>query len=421
MTGTWWISLVALILSAFFSGMEIAFATANKLRIELEHKKGDLSGRLYSYFIRKPSHFLATMLAGNYLCLVIFTINFNFYLHGILQQYFDTLLPSIFLQVLITSVIVLITAEFLPKNLFTIDANKTLTFFALPVYLIYILLYPVTMILIGISSFILRKGFNIPMFDERLAFGRVDLDHYVRQATEKRIDGEDHVEEEVRIFRNALDFSTVRASECMVPRADLIAIDSEGTIKQLEELFISSGVSKILVYEKDMDNIIGYIHGFELFQDPKSIREIIRPISLIPESVPANVILEQFIRDRRSIAVVVDEFGGTSGIITMEDIMEEIFGEIEDEHDSAELVEKKISETEYIFAGRLEIDYLNSQYGFELPESDEYNTLAGLMLNIMERIPVVNEKKRVGDYLLRVRAMNGSKIELIGLKKKPRA
>lgn len=411
-----------LIASAFFSGLEIAFLTSNKLRIELENKQGGVLAQIISYFNNHQSKFLGAMLLGNTIAVVAFGIVMEQELHPVIQKlalllpaslekYVKSHIGTLLLQTFISTMFILVTAEFLPKNLFRINPNRILNFFAIPLFIVYWILYPVVFITIGVSEFILSKIFGVRSETEEMAFSRIDLDHYLQEGS--RSDKKQEVENEVKIFQNALDFSSVKARECMVPRTEIIAIDADESIEKIKEKFIQTRLSKILIYEKNIDRIIGYIHSHELFKNSETIRSILLPVNIVPESMPVSEVLTLFIQQRKSIAIVVDEFGGTSGMLTMEDVMEEIFGEIEDEHDKEEMIEKKISEIEFLFSGRLEIDYLNEKYKFNLPSFENFETLAGLFIHLNESIPQMNEEIRVDNYSLKVMLMNNNRVEQV--------
>jgi len=409
------IILFTLIASAFFSGLEIAFITSNKLRVELESKQGNWFAGVISYFNKYPSRFLGTMLLGNNISLVIFGIYMEEVLHPYLSTYIHSSVLLLLVQTFISTMLILVTAEFLPKNVFRINPNFILNFFAVPLWLVYWIMYPVVYITIGISEFILKHLFGVNVDNERLAFGRVDLDNYVREGT--KTDKKQEVDHEIKIFRNALDFANVKARECMVPRTEIVAMNANDPIDKLKEKFIQTRLSKILIYNESIDNIIGYVHSHELFKRPESIRSILLPVGIVPESMPANDVLTLFIQQRKSIAVVVDEFGGTSGMLTIEDVMEEIFGEIEDEHDKEELVEKRISENEYLFSGRLEIDYLNEKYKLNLPSFEDFETLSGLIIHHHQSIPKQNEEIKIDHFIFKITSVTTSRVEQVLVKK----
>lgn len=412
------IVLAALIASAFFSGMEIAFITSNKLRIELENKQGSISARIFSYFSKYPSRYLGCMLLGNNIALVIFGIFMENILEPLFVPYIHSGVLLLLTQTLVATIIILFTAEFLPKNIFRINPNAAINIFAIPVWIIYCLLYPFVFLTTGLSELILKKIFRVKLSDASPSFGRVDLDNYVREATSHKNE-HNEIDHEVKIFKKALDFSSIKVRECMVPRTEIVALAVTDSIEKLKNRFIKTRLSKILVYENNIDNIIGYTHSYELFKNPASIRSILLPVAVVPESMPASEALTTFIRHNKSVAVVVDEFGGTSGMLTMEDVMEEIFGEIEDEHDKEELVEKRVGVGEFIFSGRLEIDYLNDKYKLQLPVSEDYTTLSGLLTFYHESIPDLNELITVGGYLFRVTEVSGTRIEQVNVKQNP--
>jgi CBS domain containing-hemolysin-like protein len=415
MSSDWIIILISIVCCAFFSGMEIAFLTSNKLRIELENKQNYLPARILSFFVKKPSQFIATCLVGNNISLVIYGLYMAIILEPFFELYIHSRAGLLIVQTIVSTTIVLLTAEFLPKALFRINPNRTLNLFALPFLLIFYLLYPVVLLSIGLSEFLLSKIFKVHLDDNTFVFGRIDLDNYVRQVATSD-DENSELDHEIQIFQNALDFSGVKVRECMVPRTEIVALDVSESIETLRNKFVETHLSKILIFEGTIDHLIGYVHSYELFKNPESIRSILLPVIIAPETMTANVILAQLIKQRKSMAVVVDEFGGTSGMLTIEDIMEEIFGEIEDEHDKEESIEKEISPSEFIFSARLEIDYLNKEYKLNLPESEDYETLAGLILNQHESIPELNEEISMEGFLFTILAVNGRMVEQVRLK-----
>lgn len=411
------IIFLSLLFSAFFSGSEIAFLQSNKLQIELEKKKGHFNARVLSYFVSNQNKFITSLLLGNNIALVIYGIFMGELIIKLIfpkyEGFMDFPIQVLLLQTVISTLIILITAEFLPKTIFRINPNKTLSFLAFPLIVIYIILYPLTVI----TSYITSLFFRLLKHDEKteeINFGRVDLDNYLEQSTKKTESVED-IEHEVQIFKNALNFSKLKIRDCMIPRPEIIAVNIEENIKKLKEEFINTSLSKILVYRDSIDNIIGYVHSFEMFKSPESIKSILRPVSIFPESITADKTLEEFIRQNRSIGVVVDEFGGTSGIITIEDIVEEIFGEIEDEHDVEEIHEEQLSDNEFIFSARMEIEQINQKYDLKLPEADEYETLAGYVINEHESIPSEKEIIIVEPYTFEILEASDSRIELIKL------
>jgi len=408
--------LTCMLLSAFFSGMEIAFVSSNKLKIELDRNQGNFYAKIISPMISRQSGFIGTMLVGNNIALVVYGIMMAKSLEPLIARITTSGIIILSVQTIISTLIILVTAEFLPKTIFKINPNKTLQIFAVPVAIIYFLLYVPVFITIGISKIFLRFFLKVETSDEKPAFGRVDLEYYLEQAAEDVEEKEEELEHEVRILRNALDFSKVKARECMVPRTEIIAFELEASLEELKQKFIETGLSKILIYRDTIDHIIGYIHSYEMFKKPDSIKSILLPTSIVPETMTADEILKDFIKENRSITVVVDEFGGTSGIITIEDVVEEIFGEIEDEHDSETLTEKQISEFEYEFSARLEIDHLNENYKLNLPESDDYETLAGLIIHLHESIPEAGDLITSDDFVFMIKEVSENRIELVNLR-----
>lgn len=405
---------VTLLLSAFFSGMEIAFISANKLKIEVDSKAGNFLAKMIGFFVKRPSKYIGTMLVGNNIALVVYGILMGSLLDPKIAEYISSNALSLFISTIISTLIILVTAEFLPKVIFRINPNATLRFFAIPAWIFFIVLYIPVFLIIGISELILKYIFKVDLSNEELNFGKVDLDHFIEESY-SNIEG-DQMENEVHIFRNALDFfAEVKARDCMIPRTEIVAIEVKSSIEELTEILIESGRSKILVYKENIDEIIGYIHSFELFKEPKTISSILRPVLIVHESQEADEIMKQLISERKSIAVVVDEFGGTSGILTLEDIIEEIFGNIEDEFDTEDLTEIKLSDTEYEFSARLEIDYLNDKYNLHLPESEDYETLGGLITSLHESIPSKNEIIRLDGLVFKIKEVSNSRIETIKL------
>lgn len=405
--------VLSLLASAFFSGMEMAYVSANKFHIELENKKGQIASRIISFLVRNPSRFIAAMLVGNNIALVTYGIFMDQWLDGLLPL--DNPYLLLLGQTIISTLLILVVAEFLPKAIFNTHSNSLLKAFAFPGSLFYFLFFPVVRVMMGISNFVMRyilgsKADNLPR-----AFDRVDLDNYIRERSETNTRAE-QVDHEIQIFRNALAFNEQKARDFMVPRTELVAVDSSISLRELRQQFIDSHLSKILVYKGSVDNIIGYVHGFELFKKPENLRAILRPVSFIPESMTANEILNLLIRETRSLAVVLDEFGGTSGLVTLEDVVEELFGEIDDEHDTEELLEQELGPGNFLFSARQEIDYLNEKYQLELPEHDNYSTLGGLIIQELESIPQSGEELWVGPYLMKVKAVGSTKIETIELR-----
>lgn len=408
------IIVTSIILSAFFSGMEIAFVSANKLHIELEKKRDGFTSSILSKITQKSSRFITTMLVGNNISLVIYSYFMGKLIVSVLSLQMFNDFSVLLIQTVISTLIILITAEFLPKAIFRIYANETLKIFALPAYVFYVLFHFFSVIISGISDFILKVFFRISGDEIQTEFSKEELGNYITEQIETGRDNDDF-DSEIQIFQNALEFQKVKAREIMVPRTELMALDINDTVTQLRKSFIETGYSKILIYKNSMDEIVGYVNAFELFKKPKTIKSILLPVEIVPESMMINDILNALMKKRKSIAVVVDEYGGTSGIITVEDIVEELFGEIEDEHDVIELLDEKISETEFKFSARLEIDYLNEEYNLNLPKEDAYETLGGYIINHTENIPEQNEVLQIDNFYFKILEVSSSKIEEIYL------
>lgn len=410
------IIVVMLALSAFFSGMEIAFIAANKLRMELDRNKNTVSAKVISIFSRSPGYYISTMLVGNNIALVVYGILMAKLLEPSIAIWIDSESIILAVQTFISTILILVTAEFIPKTLFRINPNMALNLFALPVLFFYIIFYPITSFTIFLSKNIIRKIFKtrITEEEETRAFGKIDLDHLVQEGHDAQTIAEDDLHD-IKIFRNALDFSKIKLRECIVPRNEIEAMEINGKIEDITQRFIETGFSRIFIYKESIDNIIGYIHSSVIFKNPQSIKAGVSNIIIVPETMPAHKLLNLFTREHKSVAVVVDEFGGTAGIVTMEDIMEEIFGEIEDEHDDIDLEEQQISETEYIFAGRLEIDYLNDKYELNLPQSEDFETLNGFLLFTHESIPKYNETIRIENFNFKILEVSNTRVVKIRL------
>ena len=381
-----------ILFSAFFSGMEIAFITANKLRLELDKKQNFVYSKLITLYTQNPAQFIATMLIGNNVSLVIYGIAFA----KLLRPYFDQYLPEslvLLVQTLISTIIILATAEYLPKMFFRINPNGLLKVFTVPIAFFYFLFYPITRITMGISKIVLKVLLNedIKNVNEKVVFSRIDLDHFVNESDNTNdSQNKEEIDNEVKLFRNALDFSKVKLREILVPRTEMAVLDINSTVEELRQKFIETGYSRILFYEENIDNIIGYIHHSVIFTNPDSIKSNLSKVLIVPETMPASKLLGKFIQQRLSIAIVVDEFGGTSGMVTSEDILEEIFGEIEDEHDTVYLIEKQVAPNEYVISGRVELDELNEKFNLDFPENENFETLAGFILFNYESIPKIN-------------------------------
>ncbi len=411
------IILITILLSAFFSGMEIAFISANKLRLELDKQSDPFNSRILKLITGNAGNYIATMLIGNNIALVIYGIAFASLLEPIIQIYFQSESIILLLQTIVSTLIILLFAEFLPKTLFRIFPNTLLNIFSIPLAFFYILFYPITRFAIGITNallkFILKT--DVKANDKNLVFGRIELDEFVNETDAIGMEKKMSIETEVKLFKNALDFSKVKLREIMIPRTEIAMLDIESTISELRQQFVETGYSRILIYQNNIDNIIGYIHSSVIFQNPETIKPFLKNVLIVPETMPANKLLSTFIQGHRSIAIVVDEFGGTSGMVTSEDVWEEIFGEIEDEHDTSDIIEKKISDTEYIFSGRSELDLLNEKYFLDLPETEEFETLAGFVLYYHESIPKINSVINIGKFHIKILKATNTKIELVKL------
>lgn len=416
MNSDWMIVLITLIFSAFFSGMEIAFVSANKLRIELDNKNGEFSSRLLSSFLKSPSRFIATMLVGNNIALVLYGLTTAKIMRPFLASITESEALILFLQTILSTLIVLVSAEFLPKSLGNLYPNKILKIFAIPLWLIFNLLLPLVFVFTSISNVMLRLFMGIKVSEEEPVFGRIDLKNYLEAHTSSQ-DFTDELDPEIQILQNALDFSSLKARECMIPRKEIVALEINEDIQKLQDQFIETGFSKILIYRDSIDNIIGFTHSFEMFKKPEDIKSILLPISVIPESMPANKILDLFTKERKSISVVIDEFGGTAGIITLEDIMEEIFGEIEDEHDNSDLEIRQINDSSFELSGRHEIDYLNEKLKLNLPISENYETLSGLIIHFHESIPTQGEWIDIPQFSFEITEVNDTHIDKVVLKR----
>ena len=402
-----------LVFSAFFSGMEIAFLTSNKLKIELDNKQGTFSAKMLSGFLKQPSRFIGTLLVGNNIALVFYGILMAQLLEPTLDSWGLSNASVLLLQTLISTLIILFAGEFLPKTLFRINSNFTLNLFAIPLKITYFILWIPMYVMVGLSELIIRIFFGIRSGKKEVVFGRLDLSNYVREMTETAENKEEELEHEIQIFQNALDFSKVKARDCMVPRTEISAVEINDELEKLRALFIETGYSKMLVYRDNIDNIIGYVSSIELFNNPDSIKRLIVPVIIIPETITAKEVLELFIKQNKSLAVVVDEYGGTSGIVTIEDIIEEIFGDIEDEHDQESFLEEVIDENTFHFSARLETDYLNDKYKLDIPESDEYETLAGYIIHNCEHIPDINSIITIDQFRFKITAVTNVRIESV--------
>lgn len=410
------IIVLSVLLSALFSGMEIAFVTANRLRIELDKKQGTIASRIISIYTNNPSHYIATMLVGNSAALVVYGIEMAKLVGFYLAPYELGDSTLLVIQTLISTIIILVTAEFLPKSLFRVHPNTFLNLFAIPILFFYVILYPIsvfsTWISVGFIRYFLRK--DIAMQQNEQIFGKVDLGNFVGQAQGGDKEDSKH-EHDIKMFQNALDFSEIKVRLCMIPRTDIEAISINSTIEEITEKFIDTNYSRIPVYDGSIDNITGYVNSKDLFKKPQSIKSKLISIDFVPETMLAHRLLSSFIKRQQSIAIVVDEYGGTAGLVTIEDIIEEIIGEIDDEHDQVEFVDKQLSDNEFLLSGRLEIDYLNEKYKFNIPESEEYDTFAGFIIHRFQSIPKPQEIILIDDFRIKVAKMDGSRIDLLHL------
>ena len=404
------IILISIIFSAFFSGMEIAFVSANKLHIELEKKRKGFIPNILRKLTKNSSKFITTMLVGNNISLVLY----SYFMGKVIVEYYG--INSILIQTVISTILILVTAEFLPKAIFRVYANETLKILALPAYFFYVLLYVFSFVINGISDFFLKFIFRTDKDAQQTVFSKEELGNYITEQLEFGNDSEEEIDSEIQIFQNALEFQKVKAREIMVPRTEILAIEIHEKVSKLSESFINSGFSKILVYRTSLDDIIGHVNAFELFKKPKTIKSILLPVEIVPESMMINDVLNSLMKKRKSIAVVVDEYGGTSGMITVEDVVEELFGEIEDEHDVQELTDERITETEFKFSARLEIDYLNEEYNLNIPKEEAYETLGGFIIDHTENIPEKGEVLEILGYEITILGVSSSKIEEIRLK-----
>ncbi|MCC7299188.1 MAG: HlyC/CorC family transporter [Bacteroidia bacterium] len=412
MSTNWLIVVICLIACAFFSGMEIAFLSANKLRIELRSKQGNYAARILARYTKNPSDFISTVLVANNLALVIYGIYMDQILHHAIGEYIHSHTLRFVIITLLSTLLVLVTAEFLPKSLFRINPDSLLNSLALPFRFFQMLLWPLIYFVKKVSAFLLRLLTRTTVTETTPVFTTVDLDNYI--AMLEHSGNSESSELDTEVFRNALDFKEVKVRDFMVPRTELIAIDIEDSLANLKSRFIETRLSRILVYRDNTDHIIGFVHHSEMLDNPETISQVLKPVLIVNESMQAHDLLRDFIQKHRSIAVVVDEFGGTAGIATIEDVIEEIFGEIEDEFDGEQLTETELGSKHYLFSTRHEIHYLNEKYGLEIPEGD-YNTLGGFVIFICEKIPRVREVIRQGKFEFVVTKSKGARVEEVEL------
>lgn len=415
------IIIVSILFSAFFSGIEIAYISANKLKLELLRNQGSLAGRILSGFVHNSSRFLGMTLLGNNIALIVLgsvsSALLEPWLHQGLTRYvgvgYDFQFAIMLIQTLITTAVVLIFGEFLPKALFRTKSDTILQFFAIPLRFIDFVLYPFSWFIVKLTDLILNKLLGMEVQAEKPVYSKVDLEEFVEQF----VKGEEHEEEEINtiIFEKAMSLTDIKVRECMIPRTEVVAVEIDESIEELKKVFLESRHSKVIIYEDSIDNIQGYVHHFDLLKKPNTIAEILFPIKVVPETMGARNLMNHFIKEHRSIVWVVDEFGGTAGIVTLEDVLEEVFGEIQDEYDQEEFIEKQISDSDYIFSGRLEVDYLNEKYGLELEEGD-YETLAGFIVSHHESIPEMDEVIQIGRFEFKIINVSDTKIETVKLK-----
>jgi putative hemolysin len=406
------IIIVCLILSAFFSGIEIAFISSNKVFLEIEKKQQTLVANILSTFTSNPSKFITTMLIGNNICLVVY----GFYMGDVIMEILkDYILPStlILTQTIISSVIVILTAEFLPKVFFQIYANSLIKLLAVPTYIFYMILNPISSLVIGISDFLLIKLFKTKGDEIQSYVSKNELGKYINENINNTNNANENIDSEIQIFQNALEFSHLYTRDIMTPRTELAALEMHDSIEELKEIFIKTGYSKILIYKTTIDDIVGYVHSFGLLKNPRNIKSIMIPVEYVPETMYIKDLLNILIKKRKSIGVILDEYGGTSGIITLEDIVEELFGDIEDEHDEDEFIEQELENGEYLLSSRLEVAYLNETYNFNLPESESYTTLGGYIVDATGEIPAENEKINIGNHDFIIVEASNKKIETV--------
>jgi CBS domain containing-hemolysin-like protein len=406
--------IVSLFFAAFFSGMEAAFVYSNRLRIELNRKQGKFSSGIINIFMRHPGQYLSTMLAGSVVSLAVYSVAAAVAFEAILPHLTSSVFIAVLLQAAAAILLFFLISIYLPKVFFQVNPNILLEIFALPVFIFYIIFYPVTKTVRGLSNLALRifTKVDLQKVDDEIVFGKIDRDSFTGEIQTITKEEQD-AEHEIKIFQNALDFPSVRIRDCMIPRTDIVAVEENTTIAELKQKFIDTGVSKIIVYSEDIDNVIGYVHSKELFRNPQSMQSMINRLTFVPETMSGNKMMQQFMQERRSIAIVVDEYGGTSGLLTLEDLIEEIFGDIEDEHDKDNLVERQVNEYEYLFSGRLEIEYINETYHLDIPEKDDYDTLAGFILYHHLNLPLAGEMIHIEPYTFVIRKISNTRIDLV--------
>jgi len=405
--------LISLFFSAFFSGVEIAFISANKLQLELDKSKGKFSSRMIAFFSKNESDFITTMLVGNNISLVVYGIVMTQVFTPKLQLFFDSDFLLLLIQTIIATLIVLVTAEFIPKAIFRIFPNQILTIFSIPIWLLFVFLRPFAILMLKITNFLLNYVLNQNIAQNRQVFGKTDLDDFLSHV--RPAGGEEDNRIEVEMLQNALDLSEKRVRECMIPRTDIVAIDILSSLDLVKTKFVETKLSKLLVFKGNIDNIIGYIHSYDLFKDPKNLKSVLLPLPFVPESMKAMELLNQFIESNKGIAVVLDEFGGTAGMITIEDVTEEIVGEIVDEHDIDQVTDQQIDEATFIFPGRSYVEDINRKYNLELPDSDQYETISGLLLDYLEKIPKKDDVIKFKQYHFTILNVNKTTIQEVRL------
>jgi CBS domain containing-hemolysin-like protein len=413
------IILITMLAAAFFSGMEIAFFSSDKLRLELDRGKNRINGKIIGIFNRHPGQYIATLLVGNNIALVVYSLAFANLMHPFFIRINADETLNIVLQTTISTILILIVAEFLPKAIFRINPNLALNVLALPVALFYVLFYPITKFAIGMSKLVLKYIFKVKIGQtkEDRVFGRIDLNNLFGEMDGTHVQSQQKIDSEIKLFQNALDFSRLKIRDCMIPRTDIVMLEVNEEIDILCQKFIETGYSKIMIYEDNSDNIIGYVHSSDLFHNPENIRSCLRKLTFVPETMEANKLLSILLHEHKSTAIVVDEFGGTAGMITTEDILEEIFGEIEDEHDTPDIIEKVIGKDHYIFSGRASISYLNEKYFLKIDEDDHYETLAGYLLFHHASFPKYNSILIIETFEFKILRSTRTKIELVEMKK----
>lgn len=412
------IILVSIMFSAFFSGVEIAFLSANRLKLELERKKGSFGAKVIELFARHPGQFISTMLVGNNVALVVYGIEMASLLEPFLQPYISTEAGMLTVKTILSTIIILFTAEFLPKALFRLSPNTILSLFAFPITVSYIIFYPISKLASTLSLLILRIFFKVNIKDHKhkTLFDKIELSDLVNESPIQKEEEASH-EHDIKIFKNALNFQDLKVRDCLVTRTQIEGIDIDTEMGEVQQHFVQTNFSRLLVFKESKDDIVGYVNSKDLLNNPGSLQEMIKPIDFVPETMPAHKLLTSLIKSHKNLAVVVDEFGGTAGMVTLEDLMEEIFGEIEDEHDSDDSVEKQLSPTEFVISGRLEVDYLNETYLLEIPESDDYETIAGYVIFQNKSIPTQGEVLSFDNFRVKILKMAGTRIELVHLTK----